>query len=76
MLTGLIALLTSFVTHPKEAIQLGIDLYAVGEMAVDWIAGSKDAPADQLAQANALVAQLQTERDKALEELGEKAPDS
>jgi hypothetical protein len=76
MLAGLISILGPIVADPKAAIQLGIDLWKVGEMAVDWISGSDDAPADQLAEANALVAQLQAVRDQALADLGRRAPNS
>ncbi len=76
MFGSFISVITSLAANPEAAIRLGIDLYRVVDMAGEWIAGSKDAPAEQLAAANEAVAKLQATRDKALEELGQKAPNS
>lgn len=63
----------SAITTVESGIRLGIDLFAMGQEA---IAGSVDSPAEQLAEANALVEQLQAVRDRKEAELEAKAPNS
>ena len=82
-LPALIALGRSFVDNLPlggstvgAALDLGIDLVKFGEKMVETINASPDAAAADLAEANALVAQLQAMRDAALADLGNKAPNS
>lgn len=82
-LPALIALARSFVdnlpiggTTVGDALDLGIDLVKFGDRMIETINNSPDAAAADLAEANALVAQLQAVRDAALTDLGQKAPNS
>jgi hypothetical protein len=63
------ALLTSI----ESGIKLGVDLFDLGQKIIE---DSGDAPADQLAAANALVTQLQSLRDEKEALLAAIAPNS
>ncbi len=60
-------------TSIEAGINLGVDLFDMGKKIIE---GSPDAPADQLAAANALVSELQAVRDQKEELLAKVAPNS
>lgn len=75
MLTTITATLTAIMANLPTLIRWGVDIAGVISKAKADIEGS-GAPADELAAANALVADLQTKLDARLAELATIAPES